>query len=83
MDDLVLCGELEEGQWCVINADKSKVIVLNGEEGLECEVHLDRIQLEHVSEIIYLGYGVGGVWVQLLGVRWPAFMLFLFYMNVS
>ena len=32
-----------------INAGKSKVMALNGEEGLECEVHLDGICLEHVS----------------------------------
>ena len=32
-----------------INAGRSKVMVLNGEEGLECEVHLDGICLEHVS----------------------------------
>ena len=30
-------------------------MVLNGEEGLECEVHVDRIRLEHVSEFKYLG----------------------------
>ena len=34
-------------------ADQSKVMVLNGEEGLECEVSLDRIRLEHVSEFKY------------------------------
>ena len=32
------------------------MIVLNGEEGLECEVHLDGINLEHVSEFKYLGF---------------------------
>ena len=26
-----------------VNAGKNKVIVLNGEEGLECEVHVDGI----------------------------------------
>ena len=36
------------------NAGKSKVMVLNGEEGLECEVHVDEIRLEHVSEFKYL-----------------------------
>ena len=30
-------------------------MVLNGEEGLECEVHVDGIRLEHVSEFKYLG----------------------------
>ena len=33
-----------------VKADKSKVMVLNREEGLGCEVHLDGMQLEHVSE---------------------------------
>ena len=31
-------------------------MVLNGEDGLECEVHVDGIHLEHVSEFKYLGY---------------------------
>ena len=38
-----------------VNADKNKVMVLNGEEGLECEVNVDGIYLEHVSEFKYLG----------------------------
>ena len=29
-------------------------MVLNGEEGLECEVHVDEIHLEHVAEFKYL-----------------------------
>ena len=33
-----------------VNADKSKMMVLNGEEGLECEIHVDGIHLEHVLE---------------------------------
>ena len=37
------------------NVGKSKVMVLNEEEGLECEVHVDGIHLEHVSEFKYLG----------------------------
>ena len=36
------------------NAGKSKVMVLNREEGLECEAHADGIRLEHVSEFKYL-----------------------------
>ena len=32
-----------------------KVMVLNGEEGVECEVHIDGVHLEHVSEFEYLG----------------------------
>ena len=38
-----------------VNAGKSKVRVLKEEEGLECEVHLDGICLEPVSEFKYLG----------------------------
>ena len=30
-------------------------MVLNGEEGIECEVHVDGINLEHVWEFKYLG----------------------------
>ena len=37
-----------------VNAVKSKVVVLNGDEGLECEVHVDGIRLEQVSEFKYL-----------------------------
>ena len=39
-----------------VNAGKSKVIVLNGEKGFECEVYIDGIYLERVSEFKYLGY---------------------------
>ena len=38
-----------------INVVKSKVMVLNIEEGLVCEVYIDGIHLEHVSEYKYLG----------------------------
>ena len=38
-----------------VNAVKSKLMVLNGEEGLECEVHVDGICLEHVLKFKYLG----------------------------
>ena len=38
-----------------VNTGRSKVMVLNREEGLECEVHVDGIRLEHVSELNYLG----------------------------
>ena len=57
-DNLVLCGESEEdlraieGRFEVCrsrglkdNAGKSKVIVVNGEEGLECRVHVDGINV--------------------------------------
>ena len=68
-NDLVLCGESKEdlrvmvGEFAEVcrrrglkvNAAKSKVMVLNGEEGLEYEVHVDGILSEHVSELKYLG----------------------------
>ena len=38
-----------------VNAGKSKAMVLNGEEGLECEVYVDGLRLEHVSEFKYMG----------------------------
>ena len=42
-----------------VNASKSKVMVLNGEEGLECEVYVDRIDIEPVSEFKWqLGGGL-------------------------
>ena len=38
-----------------VNAGKSKVMILNGEEGFECEVHVDGIQLDYGLEFQYLG----------------------------
>ena len=66
-DYLVLCGESEKDlrammgrfvQICKrrrlkVNAGKSKMMVLNGEEGLECGDDVDGIRLEHVSEFKY------------------------------
>ena len=37
-----------------VNAGKSKVMVLNEEEGLVCEVSVDGVQLVHISEFKYL-----------------------------
>ena len=37
-----------------VNVGKSKVMVINGKEGLECEVYIDLISLEHVFEFKYL-----------------------------
>ena len=34
---------------------KAKMMVLGGEEGLECKIHVDGVQLEQVSELKYLG----------------------------
>ena len=58
-DDLVLCCELKDDlrvmmghfvevcrRGLKVNAVKSKVMVLNGEEGFECYVYVDRIHLE-------------------------------------
>ena len=39
-----------------VNAGKSKVMVLNGEEGLEYEVLVDGIHLKHDLEFKYLGW---------------------------
>ena len=77
-DDLVLCSESEEDLWAMlgrftevyrskglkINTGKSKVMVLNGEEGLECEVHVNGIRLEYVSEFKYLGCVLNQVQIQ-------------------
>ena len=38
-----------------VNSDKREVMVMNGGEGLECEVHVDGVRLEHVSENKFLG----------------------------
>ena len=38
-----------------VNAGKVKVVVLNGEEGLEYEVQVDGVCLGHVSEFKYFG----------------------------
>ena len=68
-DDLILWSESEEelramvGRFaevcrrrCLkVNTGRSKVMVLNGEEGLECEFHVDSIHLEDVLEFKYLG----------------------------
>ena len=68
-DDLVLCGELEEDLRAMIghfvevcrrrglkvDAGKSKLMVLGGEERLEYEVLVDGILFEHASEFKYLG----------------------------
>ena len=37
-----------------INAGKSKVMVPNGERGLQCEIHVEGIRLDHISEFKYL-----------------------------
>ena len=67
-DDLVLCGTSEEDLrvtvgWFAdvyrrrelkVNEGKSKVMVLNGKEGLECEVYVNGIHLDNVLEFKYL-----------------------------
>ena len=32
-------------------------MILGGEDELECEIHVDGVQLEQVSEFRYLGHG--------------------------
>ena len=68
-DDLVFCVKSKEdlramvGRFVLVrrrrglkvNAGKCKVIVLGGEEGMECEFCVDGIRLEHVSEFKYFG----------------------------
>ena len=63
------CGELEEDlrvmvgrflEVCKrrdlkINASNSRVMLLNGEEGLEYEISVDGLRLDDVSEFKYLG----------------------------
>ena len=49
-------AEVHRRRGVKVNASKTKVMVLNGEEGLECEVYIDRICFEYVSEFKYLGY---------------------------
>ena len=43
-----------------VDAGKSKMRVINGEEELECEAHVDEVRLEHVSEFKYLECALGG-----------------------
>ena len=66
-DDLILCRKSEEnlramaGWFAEVcrrrglgaNAGKSKVMVLNGEERLECESHVDEMCLEHLRIYIF------------------------------
>ena len=39
-----------------VYACKSKILILNREDGLECKVYVDKTRLEQVSEFKYLGY---------------------------
>ena len=45
----MLCYSLQKNS-LKVNEVKSKVMVLGGEEGLVCEVSMDRKQLEYVSK---------------------------------
>ena len=42
-----------------VHVGKSKVMVLNAEEGLECKVHVDGSRLKNVSEFKYIAGGSG------------------------
>ena len=69
-DDVILCSEWEEDLRVIVrrfvevvrrrglkfNAGESKVMLLNEEEVLECEVYVDEIRLELVLEFKYFGY---------------------------
>ena len=35
-----------------VNTGKSNVMVLNGKEGLECEVHVDGVRLEYGQNVL-------------------------------
>ena len=72
-DDMVLWGKPEEDMRTMVgrfvemcrrglkvNAGKSKVMVMNWEEGLECDVYVDGVRLEYASEFIYLGCVLDG-----------------------
>ena len=50
---MLRCVEGEDWRGLKFNASKSKVMVVNGEKGLECEVLVDGIRLEHVLEFKY------------------------------
>ena len=68
-NDLVLCGESKKDlrammrcffevyrRRCIkVRADKSNMMVLSGQEGLECEVLVDGVRLDHASGFKYLG----------------------------
>ena len=47
-------GEVCRGRGLKVNAVKRKLMVLNGVEGLDCNVHVDGIRLKHVLEFKYL-----------------------------
>ena len=51
------------------NAAKSKVKVLNGREGLKCEVYIDGIHVEDILEFKYLGYFLDKSGTDVVG-RW-------------
>ena len=64
-DNLVVCGESEDLRVMVgrfvevcrrrrlkVNAGNSKVMVLNGEEGLECEIHVDGIHFRAYLRVL-------------------------------
>ena len=59
-DSLVLSGDSKEdlrvmlGRFAEV-CRRRRLKVLNGEEGLECEVHEDGIRLEHIPEFKYFG----------------------------
>ena len=68
VDELVLHGKSKEDLWAMmgcffevyrrglkVHADKNKLNVMNGEEGLKSKVHMYGMQIVVVSEFKYLG----------------------------
>ena len=47
-----------KGREVKVNAGKRKVMIIDGEQGLECKFHVDVIRLEHISEFKYLGWNL-------------------------
>ena len=45
-----------------VNAGKSNVMMLNGDEGWECDVYVDGIRLEHILEFKYFNLNIRYRW---------------------
>ena len=48
-------GTVRKRRVLKVNKGKRNLMVMNGKEGLDSEVHVDGIHLEQVSEVKYLG----------------------------
>ena len=47
-------AEVSRRRGLKVNAGKNRAMLLNGEEGFECEVYVVEIRLKHISEFKYL-----------------------------